>query len=450
MNALVRRCALGALLLLVGEVAAQEAPVRSHLEGRLSVRAEIDSTQNYAGFEILVANESAAGIDTLGYAETDVEGRFALDVVAPGRGLYPLLISRNGTLIKLDELAVAEGDSAVVEAVLPVGERPLRIRSAENSAWIAFRNTKAQHKNNLVELLQAGTYNDDEIRKRVVQTSLILWSMRETFPGTVGADLAAAEAVMMLGGWDDSLAVARARAIAPENPSYAGVARVARMALARHEGPEAALALVRDFQARAAGEEAHAALQAEIVMAHVEADQRAEALAAARTLAEDYAHTGWVPWAEKAIYELETLMPGLPAPGFEVQTRTFDPLSLEALRGNVVVLEFYQPRSDIFLRELPLRAALFAENEGKAFRLVSISLEPDRVLNEALFEGRSFPGLHVVAPGGAGGPLARLYNINVLPTRYLIDQEGRIVGKYVGGGIETLQRDVQALLSDAG
>ncbi len=447
----------GALALLVltacrpsqGQVA-QAEPVRSHLAGRLTVNAEIDSTADYRGFAVIVAYDAGAGVDTLGYAVTDSTGAFEMDVTAPDRGIYPLLVSRRGVLIASGELAVADGDSATVQATLPVGNRPLRIHSPENGAWAAFRNTKAQHNNNLVELLKDGAYDEEAIRKSVMQTSLILWSMRETFPKTIGADLASAEAVMMLGGWDDSLAVARALEIGPDNASFADVARAARTAQSRLAGPEAAFELVRDFQARAQSDAQRAQLHVELILAYVENEQREEALAATRLLKDTFPGTEWAAWADRATYDLENLMPGMPAPAFSARTDDGQSVSLESLRGQVVVLEFYAPQNTAFARQLDERKALYESAQGRPFRLLSISLEPDTLLNEGFLEGRDFPGLRVIAPGGAQGELARRYNVNVVPTRYLIDPEGKLAGKYVGQTLPALQRDVLALLNDAG
>ena len=61
-------------------------------------------------------------------------------------------------------------------------------------------------------------------------------------------------------------------------------------------------------------------------------------------------------------------------------------------------------------------------------------------------EGRAVPGFHVFVPDSLESTLTRSYNINVLPTRYLIDREGKSVGKYVGGAMPALREDVMALL----
>jgi hypothetical protein len=100
-----------------------------------------------------------------------------------------------------------------------------------------------------------------------------------------------------------------------------------------------------------------------------------------------------------------------------------------------------------FQRELAARSALVRAAADAPFTLVSYSAESDTLLNEAFLEGRDVPGIHVFAPSdGGAASLPRTYNVNTLPTRYLIDREGRIVGKYVGPAMTTLQQDVLALI----
>ncbi len=423
----------------------EETTVHSYLEGRLTVSAEVDSVPDYRDFEVLVALNNEGEPDTLGFAITDSTGGFHLDVTASDRGVYPLIVSRRGQILGMGELAVAEGDSATLKATFPLGNRSLRFRSLENSAWAAYRNTKAQYNKALVEIIGSGQYDEQAVANSVAQTTMIFWNIRTTFPNTMGSEVASAEAVLMIGGWNDSLALAWAMEIDPHHPSYAEVGRMARQAQARLAGQAAALQLIGDFQARAVNDQQRAQLQSELVLAHLDSLQHDEALAAAHALTDTYPNTDWTDWAARAIYELENLLPGMMAPSFTATTNEGDTVVLDSLRGRLVLLEFYVPQDPVFQREVRERNALYEAVGEAALAIVSVSAEPDTLLNEAFLEGRDVPGFHVFAPEGLDNRVARSYNINVLPTRYLIDGEGKIVGKYVGGAMATLREDVMVL-----
>ena len=143
---------------LVGCRTPDEDGVRSRLEGYVTVRADVDSTLDYRGFEILVASADGRA-DTLGYATSDSTGFFSMDLLAPERGIYPVFFSRRGAVLKQGQIVVAEGDSASLNLRLPDPVRPLIIRSNENAAWLAYRNSKAVHNRQLLELVRSGDHS---------------------------------------------------------------------------------------------------------------------------------------------------------------------------------------------------------------------------------------------------------------------------------------------------
>lgn len=413
--------------------------IRAFLQGRITVSPEVDSTQQYDGFEVLVARRTEGGIDTLGVATTDVRGQFAMDIQAPTRQLYPLVISRRGEALLSANYVVAPGDSATMNVQLPHGNRPLQIRSSENSAWLAYQNTLALYRQSLVQALQTDSTMTRSMDQSIEQAVSILWGMPNSYPNTLGAAYARAETITLLEGWNDSLAVVRAREVGPTNPRYVEVARAARRAQARIAGHEASIALLNRFRRHARTDRQRAALQAEVVRAHIDNRQQEAALTAARELAGAYPNTSWADWAERAAYEVQNLMPGMEAPEFSVTTWTGESLDLADLRGRPVVLEFYEPSNELYQKQLSTRKALYDGTRSTNLALVSISLQPDSLLNEAFFDGRDLPGMHVVAPEDVAQGFVETYNLGSLPTRFLIDERGRIINKYVGSGFSALQ-----------
>ena len=427
---------------------AEPVGVQSHLSGRITVASQVDSSTDYSGFRVLVAEGRGRRIDTLGHAITQRDGRFALSVRAEERGIRPLMIwGRQGRQrLATLEYVVAEGDSATLDLEFPLRRNRIAIRSRENAAMTAYRNTMALHRQALVRRIQAAATEESVMAQSIRQTSSILWDLQRTYDGTYAGQLAAVESLALLEGWNDSLVVHRAPHIEATNPRYGEAARIARRAAARLSGQDSALQMVHDFQNRAVSDEQRAALQAAIVSAYIDSLDRDKARAAASALRTRFPDSPWAAWAERARYEVDHLLPGLPAPDFALRTLRGDSLTLEALRGHVVVLEFYDPGGDLYSRQLPTRNAIHDATRGDSVAIVSVSLQPDTLLNRAVFEGRRLPGHHAIAPGGWDGPLAQRYNLAVQPTRFLLDANGRIVDKYVGATLLVLQDDLAALL----
>ena len=411
-----------------------ELMAHSTLSGTITVRPEIDSTADYRGFEVLIAVDDQGEPDTLGYAVTDSSGFFSMEVAAPQRGVYALIVSRRGEILELGHLAVAQGDSAYLNVALPTGSASMRPRSVENAAWQAYQNTRLQHEQSLIALAQSEQYDESAVGMQMSQTAMIMWNIKDIYPGTMGAEVGAAEAVVMNAGWNDSLAVAWAAEVPVDNVQYGEVGRAVRQAVDRLKGHEAALKALDEFLARAIDDEHRAELMSERVMAHLERSEHDDALAAAERLKTEFAGSQWAQWAERASYEIQFLLPGMPAPSFIALDTAGVEVTLEDFAGQHVVLEFYRPEDDVFQRELEGRNQLIADYGDDKMEIVSISLQPDTLVNEAFFEERDLPGVHIYGTSN----LARIYNVNVLPTRYLIDPEGRLVEKFVGGAMAAL------------
>lgn len=417
---------------------------RAHLAGSFSVAEALDAGGDLGGFEVVVLATPGGELDTLAVAVSDSAGSFAGTVRVPERGVYPIVISRAGRRLHIDEIVLADGDSIRLRAEFPLDARRLRIVSRENSAWSAYRNAKALYNRSVLELLESGTYTDFTMRRTATQSATILWSLRELYPGTLGATVAETEAVVLLESWNDSLAVARFRSLGAEHPGIVALASAARRSTARLEGQEAAIALLRSIADSVSSADA-LAIRSEIVLARRDSMQRTEALAEARSLLADGRGTEWERWAGNAIYELENLMPGMPAPAFSAIDVNGMPVDLGRFAGRTLLLEFFRPGDETYLRELPARRALLDALRGRRFAALSVSVEPDSALNEALLDGRNLLGTFVFDPDGLEGSLARAYNVNLVPTRVLIGPDGRLISRYTGPAIGAVRNDLAGI-----
>ncbi|SHK12676.1 TlpA family protein disulfide reductase [Rhodothermus profundi] len=422
------------LALLVGcRTRTPEPAVQSVLQGRLTVRPEIDSIPDYRDFEVLVYRQVAGAPDTLGLAITDSTGYFTMTIRAPAAGLYPLRISRRGVALASTVLVVADGDSATLRATFPLEGRRLLVRSRENAAWLAYQNAITQHNQDLLRQLQ--TAPDSAALARIVERTLVLLqSVEQTYPNTLGAQWAAAEAVRLLTGWNDSLALARFDRLSPDNPRYLEAVRAVRQAIARWKGQQAAADWLRAVRQRLQDPALQVAVQAELIQAYMDSLQDEAARAALDELARMTTDSTWLRWAKRMRYELDHLRPGMEAPFFVVTTTAGRTLTLDDLRGSYVLLEFFWPEDPTYLNELAYRNALAETYRTLPLNVLALSVQPDTTVNEAFFERFVQAGQAVILPGGLQNPLAVRYNVSALPVRWLIDPDGRILGRFEGAG----------------
>ena len=414
-------------------------------QGQLTIANQPDSSRDYSGFEVLLAAQQEGDVDTLAIAYTDADGNFELDIRARESGVYPLIVRRAGVEMSTTQFVVAEGDTARISAQYPLNGRRPRIVSPENAAWMAYLNTKAQYNRSMLDMLEAGDSARLSIPQIAEQTASIMWSLRDTYPGTYGAELASVESVQLLEGWNDILAVDHLQELSIDNPNLVNAVRAGRRSEARIAGQEAAVNLIQYYLQQVQDDNRKAALTAELVVAHSDSLEREEALAAALSLRRDFPDSEWSEWASRAAYELENLMPGMPAPPFSVVTRDGETFDLADARNRFFILEFYDPQNTAFRQELEERNIVFQAMNPLIFETLSISMEPDRDINEALFEEEFHPGTFAYA-SEQSIDMGATYNVHVLPTRFLIDRDGYIMGKYAGYGLRPLEEDLVAVV----
>ncbi|MEZ4695747.1 MAG: redoxin domain-containing protein [Rhodothermales bacterium] len=418
--------------------------VTSFLAGQVVLRDSTIESDDNSGFRVYALARGPEGVDTLGIGVTDADGRFATALRSREEGVYPLYVRRAGGVLKEGQIVVAEGDSATVSITIPGGSRPLLVRSPQNGAWMAYQNVKQTYNRSLSDLIQRGAATDENIRQTVLQSSSLMWDVQRIYPRTLGAKLGAVESLMMLGSLTspstDSLIVERIAEIESTNPAFVEAGRVGWRALARLENLETAVALLDSMRLSTGIAEQKAALQSEIVLAYQDSLRYDEARHAANVILASYNDTDWADWARSAIYELDNLRPGQPAPAFRVATRDGRQVSLETIQTPWVLLEFYEPRNEVYQRELSIREAFLASPSADDVTVISMSVEPDDDVNEAFLE-RGLGGYHVTLANGLEDEIAVRYNVKLLPKRILI-RDGVIVAKYSGTAMLDIIADV--------
>jgi len=437
--------------LLAGLFGACQQPgssIRSHLEGRVVVDSSTVDPNAYRDLQVLVVRPDGRRLDTLGHARPGRDGRFRMSITAPKRGVYALSLWGRGGQEQLasTEYVVAPGDTATLHVTLPLRDRPLQPISPENQALRAYRNAMTMHRRLLARRLRPQMPSPNVQVQNIRLTSSILWGLRDRYPGTYAAEFAAVESLSMLEGWNDSLAAARAWQIDSSSPRYVDAAHIARRATARLKGHRAALTLLDTLEARANMPRRRAGVQAARIRAFLDSAQVKAALSAAQRLQTEYPRSAWAQWARRIEYESTHLQPGMPAPNLTLQTLQGDTLSLRALRGRPVVLEYYRPGLDLYTLQRPLRNALFDATRPDSVAFVSISTEPDTLVNRAFLQNRRLPGHRAIAAQGADDPLVTRYNVAHVPSWVLIDRDGAIVDRYRASDFPALRQGLTQLI----
>jgi thiol-disulfide isomerase/thioredoxin len=76
---------------------------------------------------------------------------------------------------------------------------------------------------------------------------------------------------------------------------------------------------------------------------------------------------------------------------------------------------------------------IYSKFRSKGFEIYGVSLDEDRASWQKAIVKDKVSWLQVIDPGGWNTPTARQWNIEALPTSYLIDREGRLIAMDLTG-----------------
>jgi len=118
-----------------------------------------------------------------------------------------------------------------------------------------------------------------------------------------------------------------------------------------------------------------------------------------------------------------------PAPDFTLTDITGKKHTLSALKGQVVLVDFWATWCPPCISSIPLLEELFQEYKDKGVQVLGVDMDDD-VTEVAPFAkelGMTYPVLL-----GGQSDVGQLYRISALPALYLINQKGHVVRRWVG------------------
>jgi thiol-disulfide isomerase/thioredoxin len=147
----------------------------------------------------------------------------------------------------------------------------------------------------------------------------------------------------------------------------------------------------------------------------------------------------------KKLEVIGSLQPGAEFPPFTLTNLEGEPLHLEDFRGQVVLVDFWATWCPPCRAALPDLKELYAEYHDEGFEIIGLSLDQSQERLEKFLEREEMAWPQFFDGKVWESPLVDEYGVLAIPTTFLLDREGKIVGRNLHG--EELQAEVAKLFA---
>jgi peroxiredoxin len=139
------------------------------------------------------------------------------------------------------------------------------------------------------------------------------------------------------------------------------------------------------------------------------------------------------------------LVEGSKFPDFEEKDLAGNALSIAKYKGKVVLVDFWATWCGPCVAELPNVLKAYEAHHSAGFEIIGISLDKEEQKLKDFIKTKNMPWAQYFDGKGWQSKMAGKYGVNSIPATYLLDGEGKIIGKDLRG--EALEKAVAAALA---
>lgn len=135
----------------------------------------------------------------------------------------------------------------------------------------------------------------------------------------------------------------------------------------------------------------------------------------------------------KQMAVLKAVQVGQPAPDFSINSIDEKPIKLSDYKGKYVLLDFWASWCQPCRQENPNVVRVYNKYKAKNFNILGISLDTDKAAWVAAIKADGLTWSHASELKDFNGGTVRKYQVEAIPSSFLIDPNGKIVAKNLRG-----------------
>ena len=118
---------------------------------------------------------------------------------------------------------------------------------------------------------------------------------------------------------------------------------------------------------------------------------------------------------------------GESAPDFSATDLDGNPISLQQYRGKIVLLDFWAVWNSFCIGDILNVKKIYDTYKDQGFEVIGVSLDTDETKLRNYLKENNIPWRQIFSGQERQSPLAQQYDVKSIPTRWLIDRDGKLI-----------------------